>query len=621
MTNIILKNSEKNATNRNNFIAKTRDDFKSELLDYASKNFENQIQDFSESSLGGMFLDFASIVGESLTNYVDFQINELNYETATSEFNINNHLKKANIQSGFASPSSVYVDFSCIVAALSENSTEPNPEMLPTILKGTQISSNDGIPFTLEEDVDFTKEFIVTSVLRNNGNNDNITHLFVKKQGLCTSGEVTTETVSFDPTQTSDFLSYTISNENVTNVISIRDNETNNLYFEVEHLTQDTIYKRIENNRNEDYFEVRAAPYRYVLERDFDDGLTTIRFGNGEGKTILDDGLLINPEVLTLPLVGREYFTNFSLDPKKLISSDSLGVSPAGNTLTIKYKYGGGISHNVRSGSINTIDSLLIRFGNTESDNTSSNFDIVKSTMSVNNPENAVGGAEAIDIDELKKQIPLAVKMQSRIVNHEDLIARIYTMPTNFGKIYKAALLPNPFTKISKDLFVICKDIDDNLVSANDAIKVNLSNFINNFRLIGDTFNIVDSPIYNFKIFLKAKIKSNYDVNNVIRQIKNSIIQQMEFKALQIGEGINVNNIIAITLAVPGVMTISSNYKTIVRSYTSFDELQQNSSTQLKDYSENRFSPFENYDNGIVFPPRGGIFELKYLSDVVVISN
>ena len=91
MTNIILKNSEKNVRQKNNFIAKSKEDYKSELLDYARKNFENQIEDFSEASLGGMFLDFAAIVGESLTNYVDFQINELNYETATSDFNINNH--------------------------------------------------------------------------------------------------------------------------------------------------------------------------------------------------------------------------------------------------------------------------------------------------------------------------------------------------------------------------------------------------------------------------------------------------------------------------------------------------------------------------------------------------
>lgn len=627
MTNIILKNSEKNVRQKNNFIAKSKEDYKSELLDYARKNFENQIEDFSEASLGGMFLDFAAIVGESLTNYVDFQVNELNYETATSDFNINNHLKKANITSGYSSPSSTYVDFVCIIEVDNEASNAEvlvaKEVQLPKVVAGTTLLSSDGIPFVLEEDVDFTKNYKVTSVLRNNqdGNNDSVTHLFIKKSGLCVSGEITSETVSFSIDESNNFLSYTLSNENVTNIISVKDNATNNKYYEVEYLSQDTIYKKIETNIEEDYFEVRAAPYRFIQERNFEDGLTTIRFGNGAGKTILDDGLLVNPEDLTLPLAGKEYFINHSLDPKSLISSDSLGVSPAGSTLTIKYKHGGGESHNVSVGSINTISNLIIKFPNAENADSSDFFSIVRSTMSASNSEKAVGGAEALGVDELKQFIPNAVKQQSRIVNHEDLIARIYTMPSNFGRIHKAALLSNPFTKISKDLFVICKDSNGQLESANDAIKVNLSKFINSYRLIGDTFNIVDSPIFNFKVHLKVKVKSNYDVNSVARQVKNSIFQQMDFTSLQIGEGINVNNIVAIALSIPGVMTVSSNYKTIIRSISSFDELEISDITQQKEYSSNQFSAFESYDNGIVYPARGGIFELKYPSDIIIING
>ena len=84
--------------------------------------------------------------------------------------------------------------------------------------------------------------------------------------------------------------------------------------------------------------------------------MSTIRFGNGSGH-IIEDNILTNPEdYLSLPLLGKNYTARNSLDPKKLLNSDSLGVSPAGKTLTIRYKHGGGTSHNIGA---NTIDSVL----------------------------------------------------------------------------------------------------------------------------------------------------------------------------------------------------------------------------------------------------------------------
>ena len=40
---------------RNQYINKTFEDFRNDLIDYAKTNFSNQIQDFSESSLGCCF--------------------------------------------------------------------------------------------------------------------------------------------------------------------------------------------------------------------------------------------------------------------------------------------------------------------------------------------------------------------------------------------------------------------------------------------------------------------------------------------------------------------------------------------------------------------------------------
>ena len=619
MANPNFQKRLKNIQNKNRIIRKDFSGFRNELFNYARNNFSNQIQDFSEASLGGMFLDFAAIVGESLSFYMEQQFNELDYEMSTNDYNLINHLRKAGVPSGYASSSSVYVDFYIEVPTTTNNegpdSFNPNKDYLPIIKSQTSLTSTEGVNFILEEDVDFNEGYDSIELSESDENGVPLFVILIKK-GLCTSGDITQETVTLNENDFENYLSYTLSNQNVNKIIKISDNDFNE-YKEVEFLTQDTVYEKIKNG-NESFFEVRPAPFRFVTEKEFDSGLTTIRFGNGNGKNV-EEGVFTNPEdYLTLPLMGRNYLNKTSLDPKSLISNDSLGISPAGKVVSIIYKHGGGISHNVESNSINQVLELNVIFPNLVEENSIAR--LVKSTLAVNNVEKAIGGTNSLSLEELRDQIPTALKKQSRIVTHEDLLARIYTMPSDFGKIHKAAIIKNPYTKAAKDLYVICKDNNGYYVPANDAIKINLSKYLNEYRLIGDSLNIIDTPVYNFSIYLKIKISPNFDTRSVNSQVASRIYQDMRFETLQIGQGININEIIALTLSVNGVVTVISNYKTIIRSASSLNATGKESAVTLN-YNRNMFSPRENYVDGIVYPPKGGIFELKYPSVDIEIVN
>ncbi len=621
MSNPRFQNKLKNYRNKNKVIKKDFEGFRNELLNYARSNFGNQIQDFSEASLGGMFLDFAAIVGESLSFYMEQQFNELDYETSSSDYNIINHLRKAGVNTGYASPASVYVDFYIEVEAdnsSSEGVLLPNNTYLPIIKMGTKLASLEGINFILEEDLDFNKGYDRITIGDTDQNGVPLTVVLIKK-GICVSGDEVQESVSFSEEDAGSFLSYTLANQNITKILKISDEDLND-YKEVEYLSQDTIYEKIENSKDS-FFEIKPAPFRYISEKDFDSGLVTVRFGNGQGKTI-EDGVLTSVEdYLALPLLGKNNFAKKMLDPKKLLNSDSLGISPAGKTLSIVYRYGGGVSHNINANTINEIIDLQIIYPNIADISQDNNVRVINSTIGVDNEKEAVGGSNSLDLEELRDQIPVALKQQSRIVTHEDLLARIYTMPSNFGRIHKAAIINNPYTKSAKDLYVICKNDEEKYVYANDAIKINLSKFLNEYRLIGDSLNIIDSPIYNFSLFVKVKIAQNYDTNTVINQAISKIYQEMRFETLQIGEGINVNDIISLLLSVNGVLTVISNYKTIVRSKNNNDITTQQSLLNLQ-YSSFRFSSRENYVDGIVYPPKGGIFELKYPSfDIEIVSG
>jgi hypothetical protein len=616
LSNSTLINKEKNYISRPRLINKNKEEFKEELLGYARKNFSDQIEDFSEASLGGMLLDFAAIVGESLTHYVDQQISELNYETATSEYSIISHLRRSNITSGFASPSSTIVSLYIFAPVNSSDNTEPDPTYLPIILKETSFNSKSGVPFLLEEDIDFSDHKIIKSL--SIGNSDTTTHYLIESSGIASSGEVTSETFSFDEDKIDDFLSYTLSKENVTKILKVSDNSTDiNDYKQVEFLSQDTVYQKVESGKHT-FFSVNPAPFRFIVEKDFDDGLTTIRFGNGNNN-ISEDGFFTNPEEISLPLRGRDYENAYSLDPKRLINSPSLGVTPAGKTLTVKYKSGGGTDHNTPAGSINEISNLKFKFPNLIA-NSNIISDGVITSLSVSNKDPSVGGTDALTFQELVRSIPTAKKMQSRIVNHEDLLARIHTMPSNFGRISKAAILDNEYTKVSKDLYIICKDEQNFYIHANEAIKYNLSKFINEYRLIGDSFNIIDASIFNFGVFLKVKIRESNDPIEVINKVKQKINLNMRFEALEIGQGINVNDIVKIALDVPEVLTVVSDYRTIIQTKNSKTISSIDLETD-RSYSDNNFSSLERYEDGIFYPPKGGIFELKYINDIDIMNG
>ena len=105
-----LENYLKNQNNKQ-FSSQTFSDFRQELLQHANLYYKDNIVDFSEVSLGGMLLDFAAIVGDSLVYYAEQQFNELDYTTATDVNNIVKHMQRANIKSSKASPASVEITF------------------------------------------------------------------------------------------------------------------------------------------------------------------------------------------------------------------------------------------------------------------------------------------------------------------------------------------------------------------------------------------------------------------------------------------------------------------------------------------------------------------------------
>ena len=93
------------------FLNKDFESFRAELLEFARTYFPDRIQDFSDASLGGLFLDLASYVGDVSSFYLDHQFRELDPETAVETVNIERLARAAGVKITGASPAVAQVSF------------------------------------------------------------------------------------------------------------------------------------------------------------------------------------------------------------------------------------------------------------------------------------------------------------------------------------------------------------------------------------------------------------------------------------------------------------------------------------------------------------------------------
>ena len=131
---------------------------KESLVNYAKRYYPNVFQDFSEASFGSLMLDTVSYVGDVLSFYLDYQVNESFIDTATEYDNVLRLGEQVGYYPSLRSPSFGVVSLFILVPT-SPNGTGPDTDYLPIIAKGSKYSTAAGDTFELLEDVDFFRIF------------------------------------------------------------------------------------------------------------------------------------------------------------------------------------------------------------------------------------------------------------------------------------------------------------------------------------------------------------------------------------------------------------------------------------------------------------------------------
>lgn len=599
------ENLLKPVTNRN-YLARDFDGFRAVLLEYAKQNYPDKMQDFSEAGSAGMFLDFPAWVGDNLSFYLDHLFNELHSDTVVETGNIERILKNSGVPIAGAAGSSVLEDFYIEVPVSSDGSLLPEPSLIPTLLANATVQSDTGVTFTLLADVDFweivdgqikvAKDVSVTNGRRINGI---VVSKILKKSGLIYSGE--TKTDSFTLGSFVPFRRLQLSQPNVTSIESVTD-DLGNVYYHVNSLTHNVVYKGTHNSRTDfedvpEDIKMVPAPYRFTTEVSLSNRKTTLIMGGGTADDINDD-VLPDPSDFALSLPFGQSFSRIPVNPQKLLKTTTLGVSAINTTLSVKYKYGGGLSHNCSANSIRNVVSAEMYFPANPSQSLQAQ---VLNSLEVKNSVDASGGDDALSKEELLSLVPVMKNSQERIATASDMLARVYTMPSNFGRVFRAQVGKNPDNPLATRLYVISRNSSGNLVPCPDSLKINLKKYLREYRMTSDAIDIMDAAIINlelkFSVIAHPTMNKSLLLQNIISDLKNAF----DVRRNHIGKPIVLSDVINLISQKTGVLSVDTvEFKNITGSLNN------------RTYSSFSFDVQTNTKNGIIYPVPGSIFEIKY---------
>ena len=127
---------------------------KEDLVQYTRRYYPEIYRDFNEASFGSLMLDTVAYVGDILSFYVDYQVNESFLDTAAELTNIVKLSKQLGYKYRGVPAATGVVAFYAIIPA-NEVGLGPNSLTLPILKAGSSANSINGSRYTLVEDVRF----------------------------------------------------------------------------------------------------------------------------------------------------------------------------------------------------------------------------------------------------------------------------------------------------------------------------------------------------------------------------------------------------------------------------------------------------------------------------------
>ena len=561
---------------------------RSDLMGIAERFYPDSFQDFSEASFGSLMLDAVAYVGDQLSFYLDYNVNESFLDTA---YQYNNVLRHGRIL-GYkftGRPSTFGKVAMFVLVPASSTGLGPDTDYIPILKKGSRFSSTTGLNFVLTENIDFAATKNQTVVARTDSDTGAPTFYAIKAYGNVVSGYFSQEQLNVGAFQR--FKKIKLAATNLAEIISVTDSEGNE-YFEVEYLAQDMVFKEISNtNFKNDNVPSIIKPYlvtrKFIVERSR--YATYLQFGSGNAA---ESNVVADPQSVAINVFGKDYVSDTTFDPTRLSKNENYGIVPTNTTLTVTYRVTNPTDSNVGVNTVTTVGSAGLDFPNREALDDSTVRTII-------NEEPIMGNVSSATTSEIKRRIFDTFPTQNRAVTQADYENLVYRMHSKFGSVKRCSVQRDPDSlKRNLNLYVISEDQNGFLTTTNSTIKNNLKIWMNHFRMISDTIDILDPYIINFGIDFIVKPSTNADkfilLDNCV-----SALKQKYSTAFFIGEPIYISDIYDALKRVKGVLDVVK-VKLNNKAGTNYSGVEIDINANL--------SPDGNY----LVVPKNAILELKF---------
>ncbi len=647
-----------------NYVGKDFATLKQNLIDYTKTYFPNTYSDFNEASPGMVFIEQAAAIGDLLSFYQDTQLKESMLAHASERKNVVALAQAMGYKPKISTPAvTTLTVYQLVPSKGSGTSNAPDESYCIRIKEGMEVSSNtnsniifrtiDVLDFSLTygREVDVHERDLVTG--------EPTFYLLTKKVKAISATE-REQTFTFANYQ--EYPKITLTDDNIIGISSVTSDGGNTKWYEVPYLAQESIFvekANIETNTGTlsassstvpYILEVQKVPYRFTTKINSDNTLD-LQFGSGDND-MADDIILPNTKNVGLGLANSVNRLNQGIDPSNFLKTNTFGIVPVNDVLTVKYLVGGGVDSNVNSNELNRIVKIEYEEDLLSIENPTL-YETMKQSIAVNNDEPAVGGRGAESIEEIRQNALAMFGSQNRAVTREDYVVRTLSMPERYGSVAKvyvspdgevdnnspASILASPkniaefvgvveglkdksTSEIQKELvkylsqkktaiaevnnpfainmYILGYDSNKHLTLVNQAVKQNLKTYLGEYRMLTDAVNIIDGFIVNIGVDFEVICYSNYNKREVVANCLTELQNYFEIDKWTFNKPINISEIELILANVEGVMSVPS-----VKIY--------NLCGGDGNYSPNKYNIDEATKGKIVYPSLDPcVFEVKY---------
>jgi len=565
-----------------------------DLEQIAERFYPDTFQDFSEASFGSIVLDSMAYVGDQLSFYLDYNVNEMFLDTS---FQLTNVLRHGRIL-GYKEqgrPSTYGVVSLYVRVPASSVGLGPDTRYLPVLKRGSRFTSNSGLNFVLTDNVDFSdpkNQVVVANVDSTTGAP---TFFAVKAYGNVVSGFFKREQITVGDFER--FKLIELESANVAEIVSINDSEGNE-YFEVDNLSQDIVYREIPNsNFKNDNTPSVIKPF--LVSRKFitftERTRTFIQFGSGNPN---ETDVVAEPQAVAMDIFGKSYVTDTTFDPTKLSKNQNFGVVPTNTTLEIVYRVTNPSNSNTAVGKLNSVSNANFDFADRPS-LLDSRVESVIGSLEVSNEKPIAGDVSLPTTSEVKRRIYDSFATQNRAVTQIDYENLVYRMPAKYGAIKRCSVQRDPDSqKRNLNMYVVSQDSFGKLMLSSDILKKNLKVWLNQHRMINDTIDIIDPYILNVGVNFVVSAKQGVNKYDLLERCVATISQKFG-QPYYIGEDVNISEMYKELAKVMGVYEVI-NVKIVNKTGSN--------------YSGNSISINKNLspDGTKLVIPKNAVVEIKY---------